>query len=179
MPALLDTMTRERAGHWSRASRAVALSFPATIHARQKGHAGIAFRGLSRGHVVCGVVQMDHVVKACRLSYRLGLAFPPVDWRRFGRRPFPIHVSARGVLLPRLSRSGCVRSRHTRAYSHDLTGANRSVVQSATRQHFSQAVADVVHFDHRLSSSVSLRPDQHGRSEKGWRYQISVMRCPK
>lgn len=28
-------------------------------------------------------------------------------------------------------------------------------------------------------SSLPLRPDQHGRSDREWRYQIQVMRCPK
>ena len=163
MPALLDTMTRERAGRGPKASRAVALSFPATIHARQKGHAGIAFRGLSRGHVVCGVVQMDHVVKACRLSYRLGLTFPPVDWRRFGRRPFPHSHWSRCSSSPVVTNRGVAKL--PRVNSSAFIGSTRSRAHSLPAEQFQQSLAHRDHHQHpfaiRLPSMVQELSGRH------------------
>ena len=67
----------------------------------------------------------------------------------------------------------------TRTYSHDLTGANRSVVHSLPRQHVSQAIADVVHFLSSLSSKSRFRPEQYGRRLQAWRYPIQIIRCPQ
>ncbi len=163
MQALLDTMTRERAGRVPKASPSVSPSF----HENQRGRASA--RGLSRarGH---GVVRVDHVVEADRIS--LGSALThllPVELARASSRVLfqPHSHWSRCSSSPVVTNRGVSSSSRAllRVNSHDLTGANRSVVHSATRQHFSQALADVVHFDHHLSSVsglVGIDPNENG-----------------
>lgn len=58
------------------------------------------------------------------------------------------------------------------------SGSRPAIGNTLPNQHVLQTVADRFHVTRRLSKA-SLRPTHIGRSEKVWRYLISVMRCPK
>ena len=152
---MIATTPHDRAMNVSTAIRGTTPSYSPALDAHQRGARATA--PLSRGHHVHVVSNQPKkgfsVTPPDVLTHLL-----PVDWRRLARRPFPIHVSARGAILSRLSRKRVcsIPLGHTRAYSHDLTGANRSVVQSTPRKHVSRRLAYVGKHLRRLSYSPSF-----------------------
>lgn len=160
MPALLDTIQHERAGRPSKASRAIAVS---CAHQREAGNSA----PLSRGHYVhvvsnqpkkgfstepCPAV-LTHLlpVELARALSRV-LFQPHSHWSRCSSSPVVTNRGVSAHAFPRVPFNG----RH---------GSRRSVVHSATRQHFSQALADVVHL-----SRLSYSPSFDG-SKKPWKWR--------
>jgi hypothetical protein len=85
-----------------------------------------------------------------------------------------------GFLLPLLSRSRAsfAPSGVPGALSVTFGACRRRGSQSFRDQPLNQVAVSVIHVFNALSK-LSLRPDHHGRSNREWRYPISVMRCPK
>ena len=163
MQAPLDTIQHERAGRGPKASRAIA---PSCAHQREASDSA----PLSRGHHV-------HVVSnqpkkgfstVTPLPAVLTLPLVPDNWRRFARRPFPIHVSARGILLPRLSRKRVcsIPLGHTRAYSATVSACQPSVRNRLPHQRFVDHTADRLHH----LSALSYAPSFDG-SKKPWKWR--------
>lgn len=145
MTALACTIQRERAGHWSKASPSVSLSF----HENQRGRAFA--RGLSRarGH---GVVRVDHVVEADRISSRSALTLLlPVNWP--GLRVRSLYVRRAG-------------STRTRDHSINGSGCRPSVGNRLPHQRLVDHTADRLHH----LSDLSYAPSFDG-SKKPWKWR--------
>jgi hypothetical protein len=109
----------------------------------------------------------------------------------FGRRTFShshrvafpslTHSRQRATrFLPLVVRaySRCAGSNRARDLSAIGSGSRPAVGNTLADQQSVNAFADLPHLSINLSKA-SLRPTHIGRSEKEWRYLISVMRCPK
>jgi hypothetical protein len=86
----------------------------------------------------------------------------PVNWP--GLRVWSLYARSAG-------------SSRARDHSATVSGSRPTVRNPSAHHQLVSAFTDVPHVSS-LSSSRSLRPHHIGRSEKGWRYLISVMRCP-
>jgi len=145
------------------------MSLFASLDDCQKWNATHNPRSISRGH--CGHGISNKLRKGSIKSLVLSVvdASPCELAGGFGSRSFH-QISHRSVAssLP-IDRSAGL-SAFARA---------RLVANSIPGKPLSQSIA---YLDRRHSSGLScasLRPDQHGRSDREWRYQIQVMRCPK
>lgn len=144
MTGLLDTIQRERAGRGPTASLATAPSFPAAFDAHQRGRA--SYRVLSRGHHV-HVVSNQPKKGFFTVTPPGLLTLPPVDWRRFCRRPFP--HSHRPGFPPSRRRAfrglSLLPGFRGARQSIRATGSRRSRAHSLPAEQFLQSLA---HRDH-------------------------------
>lgn len=157
----LQMSERSRAGHarWARYVQALVADYQEQDWSANCG-AGIERLTLFIGRGRRGSGPFS------RIPHRLGFLLP-------SRRPVRCPSRCIGHNLRARAVTGCASLFH----SVRSAGCTRPRAQSLAHKQVIQAVAYGPHLS-RLSSSVSLRPDQYGRSEKAWRYLISVMRCP-
>lgn len=182
----VSTIRRDGAGLAPKASRATAPSYQHQISGRSRaGHA--------RGARYVQVLVADYQPQDWMASRHAGIAgslptpatcrgsglgiFPHSHW------PFPSLAADRRVLCssrsirrnsPVRAVTGCAGAFHSVRFSD----CRPSRTNTLAHQLPINRLADVPHVTRRLSKA-SLRPTHIGRSEKEWRYLISVMRCPK
>lgn len=92
------------------------------------------------------------------------------------RRPVSRTLPHRGIgqTLRVRAVTGCASPFHSVRFVACKRSSGHSVAHQQPFKHF----GDAPHVSS-PSWSVSLRPHHIGRRQKGWRYLISVMRCPK
>lgn len=132
----------------------------------QEGHASSAFRALPHGRVCPRqsnrassslVARRPLQFSSCCVGFtQLAVAF----------------VADASSFIHRFGRQTSAR------FPSQLSGSRPFASQSLAHKHLVQILAYVPHVQNSISK-LSLRPNHIGRSEKGWRYLISVMRCPK
>ena len=160
-----------------------ALAFPKATAIRSYQHQ--MFDHGSAGAIALGVRhgQAPAVVYDKTQDRRLGRGDAPRSFFNSHRLAF-FSPSRRPVLDPTSSGIGLhspaerIRAARGAFFFMRVSDCRPARAQSLAHQQTVNSIADVPHVQLRLSSKSSLRPDHHGRSEKGWRYQIPVMRCP-
>ena len=147
-----------------------------------RGNCAWGLRRLPHGHSAHAGVhdepQGGQVSMVCSAILSALPLLPVVNWRGLRSASFS-RIKIGGILPRRNSRVRAVTGCASHFHSANPAGANRLCVRNTLpNQHVLQTVADRFHVTRRLSRA-SLRPTHIGRSEKEWRYLISVMRCPK
>lgn len=171
---------------------ATAMDIPAsistTLNAQEQGRMCGA---LPRGHYAHGLVRVNKADMGRSASGCFG-AFPTTLTNCRGSRPGLSH-SHRSVSSPTVGRCGFSSSRciglNSRAGASiaaarilipiDRSRSSASGLDTLAHQQIVKRLADVLHFSKTLSLSSRLAPDLYGWSNREWRYQIQVMRCPK
>jgi hypothetical protein len=175
--ACASTILRDGAGLVSMASRATTPSID------QHQISGRSRAGHARGARYVQVLVADYQPQDWMASRHAGLlrdvlTTSLLNWRGLRSASFS-RIQIGGILPRRNSRVRAVTGCASHFHSANPAGANRLCVRNTLpNQHVLQTVADRFHVTRRLSRA-SLRPTHIGRSEKVWRYLISVMRCPK
>ena len=162
------------------ASRAGVRSRSAAFNANEKGrllgalchghpaHVGVDDQPQGRSHDLCTAhrsVRMLPLVNNWR-GVRLASFSRNSHWSRLSSRAATnCGVSCSLIALPRIN---SVASRVS----------STARLNTLAHEHLFHCLAHVPHLSINLSKA-SLRPTHIGRSEKEWRYLISVMRCPK